>query len=55
MMKNTKVTLVPLAADDREQFILENQESFKYGAMEEFGLRDNHTNEDGEIISPRYD
>ncbi len=50
-MKNTKVTLVPLAADDREQFILDNQESFKYGAMEEFGLRDNHTNEDGEIIS----
>ncbi len=50
-MKNTKVTLVPLAADDREQFILDNQESFKYGAMEEFGLRDNHTIEDGEIIS----
>ncbi len=50
-MKNTKVTLVPLAADDREQFILDNQESFKYGAMEEFGLRDNHTNEDSEIIS----
>ncbi len=50
-MKNTTVILVPLAADDREQFILENQESFKYGAIEEFGLRDNHTNEDGEIIS----
>jgi len=50
-MKNAKVSLAPLAADDREQFILDNQESFRYGAMEEFGLRDNHTGEDGEIIS----
>ena len=24
VMKNTKVTLVPLTADDREQFILDN-------------------------------
>ena len=24
-MKNTKVTLVPLTADDREQFIFDNQ------------------------------
>ena len=29
-MKNTKVPLAPLEADDREQFILDNQESFKY-------------------------
>lgn len=50
-MKNTKVTLVPLTEDDREQFILDNQWSFKYGAMQEFGERDNHTNDDGEIIS----
>lgn len=50
-MKSTKVSLAPLAADDREQFILDNQESFRYGAMEEFGLRDNHTEENGEIIS----
>ncbi len=50
-MKNTKVTLVPLTANEREQFILENQESFKYGAVEEFGMRDDHFNEDGEIIS----
>lgn len=50
-MKSAKVSLAPLAADDREQFILDNQESFRYGAMEEFGLRDNHTGEDGEIIS----
>ena len=50
-MKNTKVTLVPLTADDREQFILDNQESFKFGAMEEFGERDDHIDKDGEIIS----
>ena len=50
-MKNTKVTLVPLAADDREQFILDNQWAFKYGAMMEFGERDDHTDGDGEIIS----
>ena len=50
-MKNTKVELIPLTADDREQFILDNQWSFKYGAMQEFGERDNHTDDSGEIIS----
>ena len=50
-MKNTKVTLVPLTEDDREQFILDNQWSFKYGALEEFGERDDHIDDDGEIIS----
>ena len=50
-MKNTKVTLVPLAADDREQFILDNQWAFKYGALMEFGERDDHLDGDGEIIS----
>ena len=50
-MKNTKVTLVPLSADDREQFILDNQWAFKYGAMMEFGERDGHVDGDGEIIS----
>ena len=50
-MKNTKVTLAPLAADDREQFILDNQWAFKYGAMLEFGKRDDHIDDDGEIIS----
>ena len=50
-MKHTKVTLVPLTADDREQFILDNQWAFKYGAMEEFGERDDHIDDDGEIIS----
>jgi GNAT superfamily N-acetyltransferase len=47
----TEVTLVPLAPDDREQFIRDNQEAFNYGALEEFGLRDDHFEEDGEIIS----
>ena len=50
-MKHPKVTLVPLTADDREQFILDNQWSFKYGALEEFGERDDHIDGDGEIIS----
>ena len=50
-MKHTKVTLVPLDADDREQFILDNQWAFKHGALYEFGERDNHIDEDDEIIS----
>ena len=50
-MKNTKVTLVPLNEDDREQFILDNQWAFKYGALQEFGERDDHIDDDGEIIS----
>ena len=50
-MKNTKVTLAPLTKEDREQFILDNQWAFKYGAMMEFGERDNHIDSDGEIIS----
>ena len=45
------VTLCPLKENDREQFILDNQEAFNYGAMQEFGLRDAHFEEDGEIIS----
>ena len=45
------ITLTRLTDDDREQFILDNQWAFKYGAMEEFGERDNHFEEDGEIIS----
>ncbi|MBR2780039.1 MAG: GNAT family N-acetyltransferase [Eubacteriaceae bacterium] len=47
------VTLSRLTEDDREQFILDNQYAFKYGAMEEFGERDDHFEEDGEIISRR--
>ena len=45
------VRLIPLQESDREQFIRDNQEAFRYGAMEEFGLRDNHFEEEGEIIS----
>ena len=45
------VKLVPLEQDDREQFIRDNQEAFNYGALEEFGLRDDHFEEDGQIIS----
>lgn len=45
------VKLAPLKEYDKNQFILDNQEAFRYGAMEEFGLRDDHFEEDGEIIS----
>lgn len=45
------VKLRLLTDDDREKFILDNQEAFRYGATEEFGMRDNHFEEDGEIIS----
>ena len=51
-MEKTAVTLVPLAADDREQFILDNQWAFKHGALIEFGERDNHLNFDG-IYNPK--
>ena len=46
-----KVKLVPLMENDREQFTLDNQWAFKHGAMLEFGERDNHIDDDGEIIS----
>ena len=45
------IKLVPLCEDDREQFITDNQKAFNYGALEEFGRRDDHFEEDGEIIS----
>lgn len=48
-MNDIKLTL--LKPEDREQFILDNQEAFNYGALEEFGLRDDHFEADGEIIS----
>ena len=47
----TDITLRPLTEPDKEQFILDNQEAFNYGALEEFGLRDDHFEEDGQIIS----
>lgn len=45
-----KVTLKPLKADDKEHFILDNQEAFRYGATEEFGMRDDHFEE---MVTPR--
>ena len=47
----TEIKLIPLTDDDREQFITDNQEAFNYGALEEFGRRDDHFEDDGEIIS----
>ncbi|WP_196231532.1 GNAT family N-acetyltransferase [Ruminococcus flavefaciens] len=47
----TEVQLLPLEGSDREQFIKDNQEAFRFGATEEFGQRDDHFEEDGEIIS----
>ena len=47
----TEIILTPLTPDDREQFISDNQEAFNYGALEEFGRRDDHFEDDGEIIS----
>ena len=50
-MKNTTIRLSPLTPDDREQFILDTQWAFKYGALMEFWELDAHTDADGEIIS----
>lgn len=47
----TNIRLAPLERADREQFIRDNQEAFNYGALEEFGMRDDHLEEDGQIIS----
>lgn len=46
-----EIKLLKLTASDREQFILDNQEAFNYGALEEFGRRDDHFEDDGQIIS----
>ena len=46
-----EIQLTPLSPNDREQFILDNQEAFRYGAMQEFGVRNERFEEDGEIIS----
>lgn len=51
MQEAARVTLSPLIPEDREQFITDNQEAFLYGATQEFGLRDSHFEEDGQIIS----
>ena len=43
------ISLVPITPDDKEQFILDNQRAFKYGAQE--GMRDNRMEEGEEVIS----
>ena len=45
------IGLRPLAPSDREQFIKDNQAAFNYGALEEFGRRDDHFEEEEQIIS----
>lgn len=50
-MQSNHTILRPLEAGDREQFILDNQAAFNYGALEEFGLRDEHYEGDGQIIA----
>ena len=50
-MKQPEVILVPLHPDDREQFIQDNQWAFKYGAQQEFGMRDDRCEEGEEVIS----
>ena len=50
-MNTQKISLSKLTNNDREQFILDNQYAFRYGACEEFGPRDGHFENDGEINS----
>ena len=46
-IENMSVTLAPLQQSDRKQFMKDNQEAFNYDfVMEEFGLKDNHFEED---------
>ena len=45
------VRLEPLDDSDRNQFVLDLQEAFNYGALEEFGRRDDRFEEEGQIIS----
>ena len=45
------ISLVGITPDDKEQFILDNQRAFKYGAQTEFGMRDNRMEEGEEVIS----
>ena len=52
--KLLNITLSPLEPSDREQFIKDTQESFKYGATEEFGMRDNHLDKEGQTISRKH-
>lgn len=53
MTERIEVKLIPMEEADRNQFILDNQEAFRYGALEEFGVRDEHLEDGKEIISRR--
>lgn len=53
-MTEKKVTLIALKSEDREQFILDCQESFRYGSLKEFGERNTHLDKDGEVM-PRQE
>ena len=50
-MNSKHITLAPLTPEDREQFILDNQRAFRYGALSEFEKQDNRMEDGGEIIS----
>ena len=50
-MKSPDIILIPLQPEDREQFIQDNQWAFKYGAQQEFGMRDERCEEGEEVIS----
>jgi hypothetical protein len=52
--KKTSQLTPPEVAFSTEQFIKDNQEAFNYGALEEFGRRDDHFEEDGEIMISDY-
>ena len=45
------IRLVSITPDDKEQFILDNQRAFKYGAQTMFGMRDDRMEEGEEVIS----
>ena len=51
MKQTLDIILAPLQQADREQFIHDNQEAFKYGATEEFGMLDDRMEEGEEVIS----
>ena len=50
-MEELTVEIKLLKEEDKEQFIRDNQEAFNYGALQEFGMRDSHFEEGGQIIS----
>lgn len=47
------IELKPLEAEKLNRFVRDNQEAFNFGALEEFGLRDNHFEEDEQIYRGR--